>query len=234
MASRSTPCSRRIYGWYILAYLSLPRSNLQWDSTYINSTFAKDEFWIHRSVVHIGTTGSAKEDLNRMRTKPIFLGMPLQSAIHRFNWYKISLKGQLSAADSYLEGLFPLVYFDVIREGKKTAWNVAIAACFPIVSPVTLTDGYINLKGIMLLEYTYNCKKLLASLVSQTVVSQNKAQLCNDSFPRRWLLHFDQWNHHFRNSWMRPLLCSRVLVFSNIDWVVDLFLFVVDSCCSGW
>lgn len=41
--------------------------------TYIDSTFAIDEFRIDRSVVHIGTTGSAEKDLDRVRAEPIFL-----------------------------------------------------------------------------------------------------------------------------------------------------------------
>lgn len=41
--------------------------------TYVKSTLTISELWIHRLVVNIGTTDSAKKDLYSMRTKPIFL-----------------------------------------------------------------------------------------------------------------------------------------------------------------
>lgn len=43
------------------------------NETYIDSTFAIDELRIDRSVVHIGTTGAAEKDLDRVRAEPVFL-----------------------------------------------------------------------------------------------------------------------------------------------------------------
>jgi hypothetical protein len=57
------------------------------------------------------------------------------------NWIYDIIERAVIAAESYLEGFFPLAYFDVIRERMKTAGNMAVAACFPILSPVRLRNG---------------------------------------------------------------------------------------------
>ena len=49
------------------------RSPLEQGWTYVDRTLAIYELWVHRSVVHVGTTGSAEKDLDRVRAEPIFL-----------------------------------------------------------------------------------------------------------------------------------------------------------------